>query len=122
MTATYCAVNTKGSNSKKNSLVYSNLESAIRPIPHYNEIPVPVFKGLPELELPRFEEDQASVLSTDSSEDNVSNVDFPPSSLPQIFSQAELNDLIRDLNLSKKSSKLLTSRLKEKINFSLELS
>ena len=93
MTATYCAVNTKGINrKKKNPLVYPNLESAIRPILHCNEIPVPVFKGLSELELPGSEEDQASVLSTDSSEDTVSDVGFLPS-LPQLFSQGELNDL-----------------------------
>ena len=83
----FCAVNTKGINRKnRKSLVYSNLESAIRPVPHCNEIPVPVFKGLPELKLPGSEEDQASVLSTDSSEAIVSDVRFPPSSLPQLFS------------------------------------
>jgi DNA gyrase/topoisomerase IV subunit B len=32
----------------------------------------------------------------------------------QGFSQGELNDLIRDLNLSKKSAELLASKLKEK--------
>ena len=72
-----CAVSPKGINRKnRNSSVYANLESAIRPIPHCNEIPVPVFESLPELELPGFEEDQASVLSTDSSETTVSDVDF----------------------------------------------
>ncbi|KAF2883477.1 hypothetical protein ILUMI_22694, partial [Ignelater luminosus] len=35
-------------------------------------------------------------------------------SAPQLFSQNELSDLIRDLNLSKQASKLLASRLKEK--------
>ena len=111
----FCAVNTKGTNRKnRNSSVYPNLESAIRPIPHCNEIPVPVFKGLPELELPGSEEDQASVLSTDGSEAIVSDVGFPPSSLPQLFAEEQLNDLTRDLNLSKKSSELLASRLKEK--------
>ena len=73
-----------------------------------------MFKGLPKLELSGSEEDQAFVLSTDSSVDTVSDVGFPPSSLPQLFSQRELNDLIRDLNLSLESSKLLASRLKEK--------
>lgn len=34
-------------------------------------------------------------------------------SAPQLFSQNELNDLIRDLNLSKQASELLASRLKE---------
>ena len=73
-----------------------------------------MFKDLPELELPGSEENQASVLSTDSSEATVSDVGFPPSSLPQLFSQEELNDLTRDLNLSKESSELLASRIKEK--------
>ena len=102
-------------------MIYPNLESAIRPIPHCNEIPVSIFKGLLELELPAFEENQASVLSTDSNEDTVSDVGFPPSLLPQLFSPGELNDLSRNLNLSKQSSELLASRLKEKIYFSLEL-
>ena len=118
MTATYCAVNTKRINrKKKNPLVYPNLESASRPILHCNEIPVPVLKGLPELELPGSEEDLAFILSTDKSEDTVSDVGFPPSSLPQLFSQGELNDLIGDLNCSKKSSELLASRPKEKSLF-----
>ena len=96
----FCAVNTKGINAKNgNSLVYSNLKSAIRPIPHCNEIPVPVFKGLPELEFIGSEEGQASIFSTDSSEDIALDVGFPPSSLPQLFSQGELNDLTKDLNL-----------------------
>lgn len=33
---------------------------------------------------------------------------------PQTFSHAELNDLVRDLGLSKKLSELLASRLKDK--------
>ena len=54
----FFAVNTKGINRKNsNLLVYPNLQSAIRPISHCNEIPVPVFKGLLELELPGSEED-----------------------------------------------------------------
>ena len=73
-----------------------------------------MFKGLAELELPGSGEDPAFVLSIDSSEDIVSDVDFPPSSLPQLFSQVELNDLTRDLYLSKESSKFPHSRLKEK--------
>ncbi|KAI6651178.1 hypothetical protein LOD99_5529 [Oopsacas minuta] len=44
------------------------------------------------------------------------DVDFQgPSSEPSLFHQAELNDLIRDLDLWKESSELLASRLKEKI-------
>ena len=95
-------------------MVYPKFESAIRPIPHCNETPVSVFEGLSELELPFSEEDRASILSTDNSEATVSDVGFSPSSLPQLFSQGELNDLTRDRNLSKESSELLASRLKEK--------
>ena len=94
MTATYCAVNTKGINRKKEvPISLSKPRVAIRPIPHCNEISVPVFKGLPELELPGSEKDQASILSTDSSKNTVSDVGFPLSSLPQLFSQGELDDL-----------------------------
>ena len=35
-------------------------------------------------------------------------------SAPELFSQTELNDLIRDLGLSKKSAQMLASRLQEK--------
>ena len=83
----------EGNQPEEESIGLSKPRVAIRPISHRNEIPVPVFKGLPELELPGFEEDQASVLSTDRSENTVSDVGFPPSSLPQLFSQGELNDL-----------------------------
>ena len=55
-----------------------------------------MFEVLPELELPGFEEDQAFVLSTDSCETTVTDVDFTLSSLPQLFSQKKLNDLTRD--------------------------
>ena len=116
----FCAVSTKGINRKnKKSLDYPNLESAIRPIPHCYEIPVPVFEGLLELKLPGFEEDEASVLSTDSCKTTVSDVDFNLSSLPQLFSQREIYDLTRDLNLSKNISELLASRFKEKTRLQL---
>ena len=84
----------------------------------FKDLPVPVFKEnclVLKKTKPQF-------LSTDSSEATASDVGFPPSSLPQLFSQGELNDLTRDRNLSKESSELLASRLKEKIYFSLELS
>ena len=88
------------------------MDSAIRPVPHSEELPIPVFESLPQLESALSSEDDLS--STDS-ETTIADNDFPPSLLPpQLFSQNELNDLARDLNLSKKSSELLASRLKEK--------
>ena len=76
------------------------------------ELPISVFEGLPQLESALFSEDD---LSFTDSETTTADNDFPPSLLPsQLFSQNELNDLARDLNLSKESSELLASRLKEK--------
>ena len=88
------------------------MDSAIRPVPHSEELPIPVFEGLPQLESALSSEDDLS--STDS-ETTIADYDFPLSVLPpQLFSQNELNDLASDLNFSKESSELLASRLKEK--------
>ena len=40
--------------------------------------------------------------------------DTNPLSAPNLFSQTELNDLVRDLGLSKKAGEILDSRLQEK--------
>ena len=109
----FCGIKTKGINRKnRTSLTYPSLDSAIRPVPLSEELHIPVFEGLPQLESALSSEDDLS--STDS-ETTIADNDFPPSLLPpQLFSQNELNDLARDLNLSKESSELLASRLKEK--------
>ena len=109
----FCRIKTKGINRKnRNLLTYPSLDSAIRPVPHSEELPISVFEGLPYLVSALSSEDDLS--STDS-ETTIADNDFPPSLLPpQLFSQNELNDLARDLNLSKESSELLASRLKEK--------
>ena len=44
----FCMVNTTGVWKKnRHKITYPNIPSAIRPIPHSEEVPVPVFKGLP---------------------------------------------------------------------------
>ena len=48
-----------------------------------------------------------------------SNENSPLSNLPKLCDQAELNNLVRDLDLSKESSELLASRLAEKHLLSL---
>ena len=53
-------------------------------------------------------------MSTDSSEDTVSDVGFLLFYYHSSFLKWKLNNLIRDLNFSKESSELLASRLKEK--------
>lgn len=106
----FCAVNVKGFNlCKKQTWEYPDLESAVRPVPHSKEIPIPVFTSLLDIPLSDTEEIQDFVSSTSRSSES----EYEGSSLaPQQFSQKELNDLIRDLYLSKQSAELLASRLK----------
>ena len=106
----FCIVNIKGINqNNRNKWTYPNLASALRPVPHSEEVPIPTFAQLPELD-----NDELST-SDQPSDSNQYDSDFDDTaSVPQLFSQDELNDLSRDLNLSKEASELLASRLHEK--------
>ena len=55
--------------------------------------------------------DNGSTASQENQEDEEADLS---DDTPHPFSQNELNDLVRDLNLSKSSAELLASRLKEK--------
>lgn len=105
----FCMVNTQGHNVKsKNNITYPNIPSALRPVPHDESFPVPVPPG----------DVGKIIVDSDSDHGNCSTSDeYCPSdeeSAPQLFTQCELNDLTRDLNLSKESAELLGSRLKAK--------
>ena len=106
----FCMVNVKGYNRyKKQKWEYPDLESARRPVPHGEEVPVPVFSSLPDV--PTSDADDALEMECGANSDS----EYEGSSLtPQQFSQNKLNDLVRDLSLSKQASELLASRLKEK--------
>ena len=108
----FCLINMKGYNRKnKHHVSYPNLDSALRPIPHSDQIPVPAFTNLPELE------EEGFISSSDQSQGE-EDVDFQSASClsdkPMLFNQLELNDLVRDLYLPKQSAELLASRLQEK--------
>ena len=107
----FCLVNTKGFSAKtKNKIVYHSLESAMRPVPHDESLPIPAppedglnsdenssdtdVTGNPVVIDPDYEEEEDAKLN--------------------LFSQAELNDLVRDLSLSKQKAEILASRLQEK--------
>lgn len=110
----FCLINTSGYNKKnKHKISYPNLNSAIRPVPHSDDVPVPHFTEFPSLD---DEDHDQDVMSADS--EHGTDVDFeecgPSSKEPECFNQAELNDLTRDLGLSKETSELLASRLNEK--------
>ena len=97
---------------KKSNWFYPDLESARRPVLHCDEIPVPTFTHLPELESDQFEEWMKCL---DSGTSNSSGSEFEGSSSIQTqFNQSELSDLVRDLGLSKELSEVLVSRLMRK--------
>jgi len=84
----------------------------LRPVPHVVDAPKPVFNCLPDRE-----EDDTLRYSSTSADDDMSVDSFSKSCwlLPaSLFDQAEIIDLILDLNLPKQSSELLASRLQEK--------
>ena len=112
----FCFFNTKLIGQKNlNKITYHNIRPAIRPVMHCEELPIPVFRGFttsdgddtqnhdmhndPDIQLPP---------------DDSSSANDDPITACQQFSQPELNDLVRDLGLSKKSAELLASRLQEK--------
>lgn len=101
----FCLTDLKGINRRnKHNVQYPDVPSATKPVPHSPELPVPTL----------------SVTVDSSTESEV--VDGPVSSdytvddqdQPLPLEQGELNDLTRDLNLSKDSAQLLGSRLREK--------
>src|SRR5215469_10554417 len=109
----FCLVNVKGFNKKnKQYLQYPIIPSAIRPAAYSEDTPVPKFSGFLEnddtdlfLHCYRDEED-----STDIFQPCDEDCDKPI-----LFTQSALNDLVRDLYLSKESAELLTSRLQENL-------
>ncbi|CAG9790224.1 unnamed protein product [Diatraea saccharalis] len=105
----FYTVDVKGFNTKnKKKIFYPNLDSAIRPVPHGPEIPVPQPPSNLDDILCESEESDTSASQDESSPY------FPVDEGPQLFSQGELNDLVRDLGLSKDAAELLGSRLKNK--------
>ena len=99
----FCLNDIKGFNkNKKKGWQYPSLDSVIRTVANSDDRPVPVYTSLPEL----MEIDESpSPAPLVASSDDVSCSHFDePSNGPQLFNQGELNDLVRDLCLSKEQS------------------
>jgi len=94
--------------------VYPNIPSALRPVPHGEGISVPK----PPKESTIDSDDEGEGESTSGSpEPSVSTeprVSHGRSSAPQPHILDELNDLVRDLELSKSKAELLESTLKQR--------
>ena len=105
-----CMTNIKGfSRKNKSKISYPVCRSAIKPVPHDPDLPVP--------QPPTEKEDTLSVdegasTSTESEEDLIeSDPSFQHESAPFRINQERLNDLMRDLYLSKENAEVLGSRL-----------
>ena len=100
----FCITNIQGFNkNNKQHIIYPNLHSAIRPVPHSSDFPVPI-------------PPQTSNTDSDSSDKDCEYDEYIPeveNKMPHFITQADLNDLVRDLSLSKGQSELLASRLQE---------
>jgi hypothetical protein len=107
----FCSCNVQGYNSKnKKGICYPNMPSAMRPAAHGPDIPIPTPPETLDTNPPDSEYD-VSVCD---------DVGFQPttSSEPQLFTQIELSDLVRDLGLPKDCAEILGSRLQSKNSLS----
>ena len=105
----FCMVKTVLFNSKNKHLIkYPNIPSVLRPVVHSSKVPTPSASFTSEDMDQHMESDVH--LSLDDQTKTIQETS--PSS--STFNQAELNDLVRDLELSKVNSNLLTSGLKER--------
>ncbi|KAL4101306.1 hypothetical protein QTP88_021326 [Uroleucon formosanum] len=109
----FCNVN-GFSKKNKHTINYPNLDFAIRPVKHSASLPIPI---PPEEGLNLNIEMECDQDSSDHHDECPEDADYTPDedkSYLQTFSQDELNDLIRDLSLSKEKAEFLASRLKQK--------
>ncbi|GBP34530.1 hypothetical protein EVAR_29927_1 [Eumeta japonica] len=83
---------------------FLGIESARRPLPHSEEVPVPTFSSIGELS---FEENFSNMKSG-------SDFGGTASIKPKTFIQEEVNDSIRDFDLPKESAEILAFKLREK--------
>ena len=112
----FCMVNMSGWNRhKKNLWYYPDLESVKRPVPHCEEVPIPVFSSLPKLVSNDDLFAETEEVNSDGSNysDSMSDITAEWQSKVKPFSQSQLNDLVRDLALSKEASEVLASRFSE---------
>ena len=112
----FCFVNTKGIGKKKrHKISYPSIPSAIGPTLHSDQLPIPVFKGFLPSEDVGSDQEQETADETQEILSGSGDLSYetPQSLTPQQFSQPELNDLVRDLGLSKNAAEAL-ARLRKK--------
>ena len=107
----FCMVDPSKRRTGKNApaIVYPSIPSSIAPVPPSDQLPVPI---------PTRSQDPVSADESDTDEDDITIDNYILNSnleekIPHYPNQKDLNDLIRDLGLTKYNAELLTSRLKQ---------
>ena len=103
----FCMTNFQGIIRKnKHCVEYPDVPSAIRPVPHGPDLPVPE----PDVAM-----ESSSESKSDNTADRAQSEEYMPeeNDRPVPLTQADLNELTRDLNLSKESAQFLGSLLRE---------
>ena len=86
---------------KTKLILFPSLKSAIRPVLHCTNIPVPDFRNLPDLYMVDNDDDDAPIGESTRNFDCRDEDYVVEAEPPQLFSKSELDDLVRDLSLSK---------------------
>ena len=109
----FCLTKIDGFNQKtRDKVKYKFVASAMQPYPHSDELPVP---ASPEVKTSlSYDEDMQPVAEGDEAPCDKDYLTQCSSAEPKLFTQAGLNDLVRDLRLAKRPSELLGSRLQER--------
>ena len=112
----FCLTNiTAFTASSREKIKYPKLRSAMTPVPHSDDLPVPT----PPVNMDILSSSDEEMLSREDSAESISLEDIESTysgtsgNEQHWITQEDLNDLARDLYLSKQQSELLTSRLKQ---------
>lgn len=90
-------------------MVYPNLPSAQRPVDHGADLPVPSLpQNLEDIQL------ESSESASSSSSNGDEGVNSSKSGKYHLINQRDLNDLVKDLELSQESAELLFSTFKSR--------
>lgn len=109
----FCLTNIIGHTSKtKKTIVYPNLPSALRPVPHSVDLPVPEKPDNYELNISDESDTENAVMDSEVAPQDTEYIP-PNSNAIHKMTQCELNDLIRDLELPKRKAELLASRMQQ---------
>lgn len=105
----FCMTNIAGYSKKNKSAIhYPNCDSALKPVPHDEQNPVP---NPPVCLDSESDDDDDEESHREQESDAYEPID--DEKIPHLIGQAELNDLVRDLGLTKKKAELLGSRLQQ---------